>query len=329
MSTSSGSPPSSTAAAFVQSAYFRLEMLADGVYAAIANDDHGAICNAGIVDLGGQTLVFDTFQIPNAAQDLRAAAETLLGRPVAYVVNSHWHGDHVHGNPVFVPGATIIATSGTRELMATRAAAEIVEDREGIGPYLADIEQQLAAETEEAKRAALAQRLGVNSEYAEALPSLEIVLPQMTFDERMTLHGTRRAAGLVTYGGGHTGSDGFLYLPEEHIAFLGDLLFVGVHPYLPDGDAEQWMRILERVEMLPIETAVPGHGAVGTLADSALVRRYIGDLLGMAREGISAGKSKEHVMQTSIPELYETWSYAGFFKTNMAFLYDLARQELD
>ena len=77
-----------------------LHELADGVWAAIAQPTGLAMSNSGIVDLGDRTLVFDTTISPRSASDLRAAAEYLTGRPVAGVLNSHWHRDHVFGNAV-------------------------------------------------------------------------------------------------------------------------------------------------------------------------------------------------------------------------------------
>jgi glyoxylase-like metal-dependent hydrolase (beta-lactamase superfamily II) len=78
---------------------------------------------------------------------------------------------------------------------------------------------------------------------------------------------------LLTYGGEHTGSDAFLYLPDERIAYLADLLFIQVQPWLPDGDPEEWVRILERIEALDIATAIPGHGPLrSALGSSAPLR---------------------------------------------------------
>src|SRR5262245_38140420 len=108
------------------SPHFTLERLADGVFAAVAVPGTGSARNAGIIDLGGTTLIFDTFLTLRAARDLRAAAGQLTGHAAAYVINSHYNGDHIHGNQVF-PEATIVATEGTRELIATRGM-ELVED---------------------------------------------------------------------------------------------------------------------------------------------------------------------------------------------------------
>ncbi|GCE23698.1 MBL fold metallo-hydrolase [Dictyobacter kobayashii] len=101
------------------SPYFQLEQVAEGIYAAIVKEGAGAWGNAGIVDLGGQTLVFDTFNTPQAAQNLRAIAEQITGHAVTYVVNSHHHSDHISGNQVF-EGATIFATDTTFDLMRTK-----------------------------------------------------------------------------------------------------------------------------------------------------------------------------------------------------------------
>ena len=91
--------------------HFTLRQLADGVYAAIHQERGWAVSNAGLVDLGGETLLFDTFMTPAAAQELRQVAEELMQQPVTYVVNSHYHNDHIWGNQVFRANTEIISTS--------------------------------------------------------------------------------------------------------------------------------------------------------------------------------------------------------------------------
>ena len=86
-----------------QSEHFTYHELAEGVWAAIVIPTGLAASNSGIVDLGDRTLVFDTTLSPASAADLRSAAEHLTGRHVAYVLNSHFHHDHVFGNAIFDP----------------------------------------------------------------------------------------------------------------------------------------------------------------------------------------------------------------------------------
>ena len=99
------------------SEHFELHQLAGGVYAAIAIEGGAAFSNAGIVDVGGRTLIFDTFENPKAAIDLQDAAEQLTGRPADCVIISHAHPDHWMGNQVLADHASIITTHDIREQM--------------------------------------------------------------------------------------------------------------------------------------------------------------------------------------------------------------------
>lgn len=115
----------------VRSKHFDLEQIHDGVYAAIAVRGSGSVGNAGIVDLGDAVLIFDTFNAQQAAHDLRKAAEELTGDKPKYVVNSHWHGDHVRGNQVFAD-STIIATQTTYDLMKNIHPERIQKQIDGL-----------------------------------------------------------------------------------------------------------------------------------------------------------------------------------------------------
>jgi cyclase len=72
------------------SKHFRLQQLADGVYAAHHINNGGALSNSGIVDLGDRTVIFDTLFTHHATEDLRTTAETLTGRPINTVINNHF-----------------------------------------------------------------------------------------------------------------------------------------------------------------------------------------------------------------------------------------------
>lgn len=127
VSTSGGSTPSVPTPAFA-SPHFRRKLLAEGVYGAIATQSGAATSDAGIVDLGEFTPVFDTFLTPRAGADLRAAAERATGRPPSLVVTSHYHNDHTRGNQHFA-GASIAASRRTTELLGTKGEEELSSDR--------------------------------------------------------------------------------------------------------------------------------------------------------------------------------------------------------
>ncbi|KEO81257.1 MBL fold metallo-hydrolase [Tumebacillus flagellatus] len=289
-----------TADLLTASKHFTLERLADGVYAAIENTGFGAFSNAGFVDLGDRTLVFDSFQTPQAAQDLRAAAEQLTGKPVSILVNSHRHGDHVRGNQVF-RDAVILSTELTRELIG-QDRARVAQQRDGIHGYHASLPAKVEAAQTEEERRALEMQLSQIGEICETIDTLELTLPTVTFSEQLVIHGTKRRAELFCFGGGHSPSDTFLYLPEEKIVFFADLLFTSGHLAVWE-DAREWHRILTRVqEEFAMDVLVPGHGSVGTREDLAKNLRYLEVFLQTIEEGKARGLSEDELQKLPIPE---------------------------
>jgi cyclase len=304
--------------------HFELTRLADGVYAAIELQGGAAYSNAGIIDLGDQTLIFDTFDAPEAAQDLKTAAEHLTGRPAACIVNSHWHGDHWSGNQVFA-GAAIIATHKTLEEM--RPLAKQIEamrhDPSDLENTIRQNQERLESETDERWRAYL-ESSTIRLRYTlDTLSTLAVCLPNVTFDTRLVFHGTRRTAELLTWGVGHTCSDCFLVLPEEHIAFAGDLGFFQCQPFMPSGEPPAWVAQLEKMEQSDIETFIPGHGPVGTKADIALQRQYIILLEETVVQAIKARQSIQEFIRQPLPAPFDAWLSRGIarFEANAKFLY--------
>jgi glyoxylase-like metal-dependent hydrolase (beta-lactamase superfamily II) len=307
------------------SKHFQLEKLADGVYAAISIDGTGSMSNAGIIDLGDRIVIFDTFFTQQAAEDLRIAVEQLTDKPVTYVINSHMHGDHVHGNQIFAPEADIIATPRTRELMETRVVENLAENKSDIAggqAFLKSLEEQIEQEKNEDKGRQLQLSLATNREYLSAVPMMEIKLPNLTFEQKLVLHGSQRTAELLTFGGGHTDSDAFLYLPQERIAFMGDLLEVRNHPWMGDGHPEEWLGILDRVKGLDIAVCVPGHGPTGRLEDITHLQQYITTILQSSKELHSGNKPVEEAKKAAMPAPFDSWEASEVFSWNMEFLYE-------
>ncbi len=303
------------------SRHFRLEQLADGVYAAIHAEGGWAVCNAGIIDLGDRTVVYDAFLTPAAASDLRQAAETLTGRPVHAVINSHYHNDHIWGNQAFSADTDIISSTQTRELIITKGALEIQGYCASAQQSLSSIEESLKVETDHKNRNQLKILIDYFQAILATLPELEIRLPNLTFTGNLILEGSRRSARLITFAGGHCVSDTILHLPQDGIIFMEDLLFVDVHPYLPDGDPDALQQILAQVRKLGATKFVPGHGPVGLAKHLDWMDAYIGTLNLLVREAISRGMPEAEIDQISIPAEYQDLVYPNFFPANIKFLY--------
>jgi cyclase len=304
------------------SKHFRLQQLAEGVYAAIHMGGGAAIGNAGIVDLGGRTLVFDSLYTPQAAADLRAAAEALTGRPVDAVINSHWHSDHIWGNQVFSADTDIIATAETRRLViATRGEEDYDSLLANAEASLERVRARFQAAEDEGLRSELALWMDEYQGLVEAKPILQVRPPNVTFARRLVFHGADRSAELIALVGGHTVSDAVLFLPQERIAFMSDLLFTGCHPYLGDGDPQGLLHALDKVSERGPKMLVPGHGPVGVADDLKLMRQYVTELDGLACTMVEDGEAEEAIDAMAIPQPYGDWLIAAFFRANMHFLY--------
>ena len=256
------------ALAIAASAHFRLQPLAGGVWAAIATHEGHAVSNAGIVDLGDRTLVFDSFMTREAAADLARAARELTGGKPLWLVYSHGHDDHVRGGPA-IGAAKVIATA--------QIAGAVRRDEQTFAAENADA----AARLEQWKREYSAapsdeSRLWVS--YGESILSslrdYHATLPDEVFEGRRKLG---RRAELIALSG-HTASDVVLVLPDDGIVFCGDLLFVWMHPWLGDGNVDALLKSLDRLAALKARAYVPGHGEVGTLQDVAALKQYVLDV---------------------------------------------------
>lgn len=299
------------------SEHIQLTELAPGVYAALARPGGIAEANAGIVDLGGRTLVFDTLMSHIAAADLRRAAEALTGQPVCYVCNSHWHLDHIRGNQVFDQRSTVIATALTRRLIATHGQADLIEDMDGA--YLALVRRRIETTPEPELREEWHGVLRVFERISAAAHEVRIRLPELTFERRLTLSGTAREVTLLSHGGGETASDAVLYLPDEQILFAGDLVSVGMQPLVTGGDVAEWERILNELATLPLRLILPGHGPVGTAADLELTSRYLRRLMQAVREAAVGGPDADcELPAPGAP--FDRWGCRRFWAMNLRHL---------
>lgn len=304
------------------SPYFTLQRVGAGAWAAIAILGTGSMGNAGIIDLGGAVVVFDTMLSLAAARDLRAAAERLTGQRPRYVVNSHHHVDHTDGNQIF-DDATIISTSRVKEVLAANTFLD--ELRAGGLELDAQARAQAKAVSDPIiKRDMLEQ----DDDYLVLLREIEdthVRLPDTLFETQMTLRGAIRHAELITWGGGHTPSDLVLYLPDQHILYSGDLIFHQMFASIDAGDPGEWLRILDELDKLTIERLVPGHGQVSDHGAIASQRANIETLLALAQEAIAAGKSADEVAQTPLPEVYRDWGFPSGFGETLTFYYNYLR----
>ena len=206
----------------------------------------------------GEVLVFDTNARPSSALAVLSQIRRITNLPVKRVVNSHWHPDHWSGNGIYArafPGVEIISTSATREYMARTAPSMRYTLRKAFKAH----QQALAASADpgDLERTALRAEEAFLAEFDQ----LDVVLPNVTFDGKLTLRNDGQTVELLTLYG-DASSVAIAYLPREKVVLAGDLIVYPL-PYTPNGYLiSRWLESLRAVRALNASTIVPGHGPV-------------------------------------------------------------------
>ncbi|MEV3978914.1 MBL fold metallo-hydrolase [Nonomuraea sp. NPDC049758] len=246
-----------------------LEVLAEGVYALTAEGDP----NVGAIEGEDFLVCFEALATPTAAGDWLARLREHTGKPVRYLVLSHYHAVRVLGASAF--GAdVVVAHDKTRELIAERG------------------EQDWASEY--ARMPRLFKDPG-------SIPGL--TWPTATFSDTFTidLGGGRGDLVLAHCGRGHTEGDLVAWLPERRILFAGDLVESQAALYTGDAFHREWASgTLDRVASFGAETLVGGRGAVahGKAEVEAAIAQSRDFLTVMLREVGAAGGLKEAFERT-------------------------------
>ncbi len=268
------------------------EEIAPGVYFVTGTGSVNVASNALVVVNESDVLVVDSHISADAAIELIASIAELTDKPIRQLVNTHFHFDHAHGNQVFPEGTAIIGHEYTAEKLSGNPLSENTYQVIGsTGPQrqiLAQLEAQLASATGDMRDTLEMQRAAL-IRHIDALERVIPTPPNVTFNDRMSVRSGDRVIQLLHLGRGHTGGDVVVYLPEEKVAFTGDLLYPGA-PYLGDAFADEFPATLERLKQLDLEIIAGGHGGLmrGKTAietSQAYLRDYWGQVSRSFRQG--------------------------------------------
>ena len=235
--------------------------------------------NATLI-LGDEACILvDNRQNIPLAKELQKDIRSVTDRPIKYVINTHYHGDHVFGNQVFSEAVEIIGHKNVRSTLL-----EIGEQhKEFFGDYF-------------------------------KVPDTDKVVitpPTLTFDKELSLQFGDKTVNIIHTGSAHTNTDAYIYVPELRLLITGDLLFNGFLGFSgdPNCSIRNWIKALEEMERLDVETVVPGHGPVGNKDDLTAFRGYLEKLLAAVKQEMDNGRSLAEMKESlKLPD-YKDWGH--------------------
>jgi cyclase len=242
--------------------------LAEGVHALMANippkDNNGVIAGRDAA------VIIDAGVTPDISHQIQIRAAELTDRPVRYLVNTTYHGDHTFGNAAF-PAETVVVSSRTnKENMADLGYEKKVRSGNMYGD-----EKLLDTVTRWRK-------------------------PELAFDSFAEIDLGGRVVQLFHFGPGNGPGDTIAYIPDARVAWTGNYLcHAGVAHMLLQGGPQPYVASLRRMrEQLPeLQTIIPGHGPAGDgPAAIATLIGYLERLNEDVAASFSAGRSLEETM---------------------------------
>lgn len=282
---------------------YKFEKIADGVYYASG----GLGSNNVVIVNDDDVLVVDTGTTPQAARNFVADIKTLTNKPVRYVVNTHFHYDHVDGNQIFGPDVQIIAHDYVRTAISTfdvlHREPYNTSQLVNVPAQIDRLKQLVSAERDTAKKTALSDQLKAAEQGFAQLKELKATPPTMTYSSKLVLHRGSREIDLLFLGRGHTGGDTVVFLPKEKIVATGDLMESRL-AYMGDAYFDEWVTTLEALKKLDADIVLPGHGI--PFRDKGLItayQAYLNDFIAQAgrlkTQGVSAEDAAKRIDLTS------------------------------
>jgi len=314
----------------ITSGAHRFEKVIDGVFYTTASGTMNVGANSPIILTDDEALVIDSEITPAAARALVADLKAVTNKPVRYVVDSHYHYDHAHGNQVFMADAQVIGHDNTRRRMLTNVLEQYtyLSSVQPIPARVETLRQRIAQETDPQQKAALERQVANSLAYLEQVKETKVTPPSLTFDRTMTLVRAGREIRLLYLGRGHTDTDVVVYLPKERIVCTGDLM-ESVVSYMGDSFPEDWIATLERLKALDFDTVMPGHGVVfkGKTKIEAF-QKYLRDVItqvtALKKQGLSADDAAAKVDVTAYRNEFASIRGVGIDPAAVRRIYQLA-----
>ena len=230
-------------------------------------DWQGPDGNTIVLDAPRGLIVVDTGRSPMHAQAILDYAKQRK-RPIAAILNTHWHLDHTTGN------ADIRAAYPKAQVYATAAIEGALVGFLGRGRAQAD--KLLAdAKTPEGQKAQILRGRDRIDNPDKLRPTKPILN-----SGRMTIAGRTLDIRVAPFAASE--ADLWLYDPKTKVAIVGDLV-VDIVPFMDSACPDGWAKALDEVAKVPFQTLIPGHGAPMTRADFLQWKLAYGNLLTCGR----------------------------------------------
>src|SRR5271157_4658982 len=230
--------------------------------------------------VGEDGIVIVDDQYAPLAEKIQAAMKDLkiTDKPVRFVINTHYHGDHTGGNAPFAnTGSTVIAQDNVRKRLESG----------GTGGNGGSIKMEIP-------------------------PAPKAALPVITFEHDVTVHLNGEDIRALHFPAGHTDGDAVIFFPKNNVVHMGDDFVRYGFPFIDvasGGSVQGMIDAMEKASaMLPADVKViPGHGALSNLDDVREFVKMLKETSAVVQKAINEHKTMKQMKQEKILEPWKKW----------------------
>lgn len=238
--------------------------------------------------VGGDGIVIVDDQYAPLAEKIQAALKGVTDKPIRFIINTHYHGDHSGGNEYFQKQAPIIAQDNVRKRLGEGS----------IGGNLGTLK-------------------------FDTKPQPKGALPILTFDHDVTVHLNGEDIRALHFPSGHTDGDSIIFFPQSNVVHMGDDFVRYGFPFIDlaaGGSVEGMIRACEEViPKLPADVKViPGHGAISNLDDVRAYVTMLKETFAVVQKGVKQGKTLDQLKQEKVLDPWKKWN--GDYVTSDIFI---------
>jgi len=221
--------------------------------------------NIGVSVGDDGVFVIDDQFAPLSEKILRAISE-LSDKPVSYVINTHWHGDHTGGNENFgATGAVIVAHENVRERMSTKQ-------------FMKAFGREVPA-------------------------SPDTALPVVTFSDNVDFYFNETQIQVMHIPMAHTDGDSIVFFTEANVLHMGDTFFNGFFPFIDtssDGSLDGVISAAQKaLSLVDGDTMIiPGHGPLSNKSDLENYLAMLNEVKAVMSPLVSGGQTRKELGKT-------------------------------
>jgi glyoxylase-like metal-dependent hydrolase (beta-lactamase superfamily II) len=233
----------------------------------------GAGGNIG-VSVGDDGIVIVDDQFAPLAPKIRAALKGITDKPIKFIINTHYHGDHTGGNAEFSKDGPIIAHENVRKRLQT----------------------------------------GTTTLGQQNPPAPREALPVITFNDRATVHLNGEDIRAIHMPHGHTDGDAVIWFTQSNVVHMGDDFFNGTFPFVDAENGGSVRGLSMNLEAILAKIrddtkVIPGHGPLGDKTTLRAFAEMIRTSSAAVEAAMKSGKTLEQIKQEKVLEPWSKWAW--------------------